>query len=507
MTEIKRLPAPKVTSAATLKSPAVTHSTAGTPVTKQVDLVSARAPEPADVDQLVHGAIVCTKRSIRGAEAQLFAQWHQGRTDVAPLGSKRKVMTRPDGQSRTFRLADSAVFEDSVTKMRWVKLPHFAQGAFGRVSIMLNVDTQERWAAKSLAYETKTKRPRTGKPEPMQLADIGKEVAAGRAFSQGPSHMVLHVKRAPGDPRSSKIYDLTRLEAGTAATAVPGVGTVGTGSMPYRNVYTARLGLDVALALESMHGGQSPLAGASANPWHSRQAVHGDIKGDNVLVLTDVQPDGTMFRLSDFGLVQPVKADMPLTGITGTPGFRAPEMFEINPLTFEFDKGYGTPADIWSVGMMLACAYNAENPFVEDFGIGTPVHNMEDYQAQVVSTDAHGKMDVDLAEASVVAGPMADFFRPLLAQNPTLGKYILLNMLHPDPAQRPTAAALRGYFSEQLTDITLQDLRTVHRSLFSEANLKAREAQLNKAAGLGEALRQVEQTRDAQPPAAKRVKR
>jgi serine/threonine protein kinase len=507
MTETKRLPASGVIPTAQPTNSAMSNSMAGSTVSAPMEATPSHVPMPNEADQLLRGAIDCTKRNIQGTEPRLFSQWRRGRTDVAPLLGKRKVLTGPNGQTREVKRADSAVFEDSVTKSRWIKLPHFAQGSYARVSVMLNVDTQELWAAKSLAYDRKTVRPRPGKPEPMQLANISKEVAAGRAFSRDDYHTVLHVKRAPGDPRSSKIYELTRLEAGTASTAVPAVGTVGKSGMSHRNVYAARLGLDVASTLEFMHSEQSLRAGVAPNPWHSRRAVHVDIKGDNVLVLTDVHPDGTMFRLSDFGMVQAVTDGAPLTGFGGTPGFNAPEMFEFNPVTKAFDKGYGTPFDIWSMGMMLTCVYNAANPFGDDIiGMGTPTHDIEEYKAQVVVTDAHGKQDVDLAEASVLAGPMADFFRPMLDENPTLGKWVILHMLHPDPAQRPTATVLRSFFAAQLQDVSLEDLRTVHRSLFSEASRQERMAQLNKAVGLGGVLSPKEPNSNIAPPATKRVK-
>ncbi|XP_066021825.1 mitogen-activated protein kinase kinase kinase 2-like isoform X1 [Pocillopora verrucosa] len=73
---------------------------------------------------------------------------------------------------------------------------------------------------------------------------------------------------------------------------------------------------------------------------HSKEIIHRDIKGKNVLL----DEHGNV-KLADFGLskvIQKIGSKTALESYCGTPYWMAPEMF--------WGKGYGKKADIWSVG-------------------------------------------------------------------------------------------------------------------------------------------------------------
>ncbi|XXQ35533.1 Protein kinase domain-containing protein [Plasmodiophora brassicae] len=76
---------------------------------------------------------------------------------------------------------------------------------------------------------------------------------------------------------------------------------------------------------------------------HEHGVVHCDVKGSNVLVSNE-----GVVKLADFGaakLVQDVCEGNPSVAVCGTPNWMAPEVV--------IQKGYGPPADIWSLGCTI----------------------------------------------------------------------------------------------------------------------------------------------------------
>ncbi|MFF9195524.1 bifunctional serine/threonine-protein kinase/ABC transporter substrate-binding protein [Streptomyces sp. NPDC014779] len=141
---------------------------------------------------------------------------------------------------------------------------------------------------------------------------------------------------------------------------------------------------------------------AALDGMHTAGLVHRDVKPGNVLLALDGP------RLIDFGIAR-VSGATALTAtdaMIGTPGFLAPEQARVT------DAGeVGPPADVFSLGCVLAYALTGRRPF----GTGGV--------AAVVYRTVHGEPDLD---------DLPDTLLPLVTA-----------CLAKDPADRPDAAEVR----------------------------------------------------------------
>lgn len=85
---------------------------------------------------------------------------------------------------------------------------------------------------------------------------------------------------------------------------------------------------------------------------HSKNIMHRDLKGDNLLV----DPNGTL-KISDFGTAKNLLDATNITGIAGTAYFMAPEVI--------LAQDVGLASDVWSVGCCVIEMLTGRPPFSE----------------------------------------------------------------------------------------------------------------------------------------------
>ncbi|KAF0889573.1 hypothetical protein E2562_028667 [Oryza meyeriana var. granulata] len=113
--------------------------------------------------------------------------------------------------------------------------------------------------------------------------------------------------------------------------------------LPYREV--VRLALSMAMGLSYLHG---------------NRIVHRDVKTDNFLL----DAHRLSLKIAGFGVARIVEAhdgSRELTGMTGTPGYMAPEVLDGKP--------YDYKCDVYSFGICLWETYCCDMPFSYDLSL------------------------------------------------------------------------------------------------------------------------------------------
>ncbi|CDF37382.1 Protein-serine/threonine kinases Rhodoplastic [Chondrus crispus] len=168
---------------------------------------------------------------------------------------------------------------------------------------------------------------------------------------------------------------------------------------------------------------------------HMHDIVHRDIKPENVLCVSKSWP--LLVKLADFGLADfskdgEIKSEQP--SMIGTPGYVAPEVVN--------KEKYGTPVDMWAVGVLLYIMLSGKMPF----------YGRDDNAClRMIST---GKYTMPPQEWSKIS---------------TDGKSLVRGLLQADPNKRLTAnAALQHKWLEDPTALSSSpinnDLSGIHSS-------------------------------------------
>merc|ERR1719191_710190 len=96
---------------------------------------------------------------------------------------------------------------------------------------------------------------------------------------------------------------------------------------------------------------------------YSNGVVHRDLKPENFLLDNKCAPSEILLKLIDFGLACCwVKGDEPMTAMTGTLEYMAPEVLA---------QRYGNEVDVWSCGIIMYNLVCGTYPFLGDDDAGT----------------------------------------------------------------------------------------------------------------------------------------
>lgn len=95
---------------------------------------------------------------------------------------------------------------------------------------------------------------------------------------------------------------------------------------------------------------------------HRNNIIHRDLKPDNILLHaegSETEINGWTVKIADFGLSKILKDGQMKTSTEhmGSQHYAAPEVLSVPP------EGYGQPADLWSMGVVLYECYMKTLPY------------------------------------------------------------------------------------------------------------------------------------------------
>lgn len=164
---------------------------------------------------------------------------------------------------------------------------------------------------------------------------------------------------------------------------------------------------------------------------HKHGFFHRDIKPENLLVRGDT------VKIADFGLARQIRSRPPFTDYVSTRWYRAPEVLLRSP-------SYNSPIDTWAMGCIMSELFTLRPLFPGSSEsdqiykvcsvLGTPTHTNWASGMKLAA-----KMNFRFPQ--FVATPLSS----ILPHASTEAVQLLTDLLHLDPAKRPTASQALQY--------------------------------------------------------------
>ena len=158
---------------------------------------------------------------------------------------------------------------------------------------------------------------------------------------------------------------------------------------------------------------------------HKKGFIHRDLKPDNVFLARDPETGAERLKLLDFGLAREIsKKGTTESGVTfGTPEYMAPEQSMSA-------KDAGTPADVWSVGVMLYELLSGFHPFTGETPNAIMVSAIKDPHEPLAARAPHVPPAIcavvekalvkNLAQRVATAGELSDLLHAAIDASPPL---------------------------------------------------------------------------------------
>jgi len=171
---------------------------------------------------------------------------------------------------------------------------------------------------------------------------------------------------------------------------------------------------------------------------HARNIVHRDLKPENLLFTSAA--DDALVKIADFGLSTVVDdSQSALKTACGTPGYVAPEVLA--------QIGYGAPADMWSVGVIMYILLCGFPPFYdENINVLFEQIMAGDFDYPSPYWDGVSDTAISLIDSLLVVDPDTRLTAEQALQHPWLAPGVVHNVQIPKASS--SQASQQGYKSQ-----------------------------------------------------------